>query len=159
MKIKFSWETGIVLSLFIFIIFIIYTAFFFPHVESQLVSDKYYEEEIKYQEIINAKKNASRLPQKIKISILSSGIQIVFPKILENGHGYFTLFRSSSKDLDVSRSFKIRKDSEKTLFIPKKFLKIGYYKLIIQWKSNGKKYFFEKNLFFNNKMKNEKKKK
>ncbi|WP_185870690.1 FixH family protein [Blattabacterium cuenoti] len=150
MKIKFSWETGIVLSLFVFIIFIIYTAFFFPHVESQLVSDRYYEEEIRYQEIINEKKNALKLPKKIKISILSSGIKIIFPQILDNVHGFFTLFRYSSKDLDVSRSFSFKtiRNSNKTLFISKKFLKKGYYKLIIRWKSNEKKFFLEKNFFW-----------
>ncbi|WP_185851766.1 FixH family protein [Blattabacterium cuenoti] len=152
MKIKFSWEIGIVLSLFVFIVFIIYTAFFFPHVGSQLVSDKYYEEEIKYQEIINEKKNALKLPKKIKISILSSGIKIIFPQILiddkNNVHGFFTLFRYSSKDLDISRSFEKIKNSNKTFFIPKKLLKKGYYKLIIRWKSNEKKYFLEKNFFW-----------
>lgn len=148
MKIKFSWETGIVLSLVTFIIFITYIAFFFPHVESQLVSDKYYEEEIKYQEIINEKKNVLKLPNKIKIFILSSGIKIIFPPILDNIHGFFTLFRSSSKDLDVTMSFKMLRSSSKILFIPKTLLKKGYYKLIIRWKSGEKKFFFEKDLFW-----------
>ncbi|ACY40421.1 hypothetical protein BLBBGE_413 [Blattabacterium sp. (Blattella germanica) str. Bge] len=147
MKIKFNWDTGIVLSLVFFIIFIIYIAFFFPHVGSQLVSDRYYEEEMKYQEIINEKKNVLELPKKIKISILSSGVEILFPPINDNFYGFFTLFRSSSKDLDLTKSFKILKSSKKILFIPKKFLKKGYYKLIIRWKS-GKKYFFEKDIIW-----------
>ncbi|WP_238785096.1 FixH family protein [Blattabacterium cuenoti] len=147
MKIKFNWDTGILLSLVIFIIFIIYVAFFFPHVGSQLVSDRYYEEEMKYQEIINEKKNVLELPEKIKIFILSSGIEIQFPLINYDFYGFFTLFRSSSKDLDLTRSFKISKSSKKRLFIPKKFLKKGYYKLIIRWKSN-KKYFFEENIYW-----------
>ncbi|AER40460.1 MAG: FixH family protein [Flavobacteriales bacterium] len=148
MKIKFIWEKGIVLSLVLFIIFIIYIAFFFPHVESELVSDRYYEEEMRYQEIINEKKNVSKLPNKIQIVLLSSGIRITFPKILDNIHGFFTLLRSSSKDLDVRQSFNIWKDSKKVLFIPKSFLKRGYYKLIIRWESDRKRYFFEKDLFW-----------
>lgn len=150
MKIKFNWDVGIVLSLVSFITFIIYIAFFFPNVESQLVSDKYYEEEIKYQEIINEKKNVSNLPKKIKIiPIKSSGIRIMIPYDKEKNdiYGYFTLFRSSSKDLDVTKYFKISKYSN-ILFIPKKFLKNGFYKLIIRWKSNEKKYLFEKNIFW-----------
>ncbi|WP_185862890.1 FixH family protein [Blattabacterium cuenoti] len=148
MKIKFSWETGIVLSLVIFIIFITYIAFFFPHVGSELVSDKYYEEEMRYQEIINEKKNVLKLPNKIKIFILSSGIKIIFPPILDNIHGFFTLFRSSSKDLDITKSFKMFRSSSKILFIPKTLLKKGYYKLIIRWKSGEKRFFFEKDLFW-----------
>ncbi|WP_185874036.1 FixH family protein [Blattabacterium cuenoti] len=148
MKIKFNWGTGIILSLVIFINFIIYITFFFPHVGSQLVSDRYYEEEIKYQNIINEKKNVLKLPQKIKIFILSSGIKIIFPQILDKMYGFFTLLRFSSKDLDVIKPFKILKYSKKILFIPKKFLKKGNYKLIIRWNSNKKKYFFEKDLFW-----------
>ncbi|WP_185857520.1 FixH family protein [Blattabacterium cuenoti] len=148
MKIKFNWDTGIVLSLVVFIIFIIYIAFFFPHVGSQLVSDRYYEEEMKYQEIINEKKNVLELPIKIKVFISYSGIEIIFPPVENDIRGFFTLFRSSSKDLDFTQSFKILKSSKKTLLIPKKILKKGYYKLIIRWKTD-KKYFFEKDIFWN----------
>ncbi len=145
---KFNWDTGIVLSLVFFIIFITYIAFFFPHVGSQLVSDRYYEEEMKYQEIINEKKNESKLPIKIKIFILNSGIQIIFPPVNNDIHGFFTLFRSSSKDLDFTQFFNLLKDSKKILLIPKRFLKKGYYKLIIRWKTD-KKFFFEKDIFWN----------
>ncbi|WP_185856950.1 FixH family protein [Blattabacterium cuenoti] len=148
MKIKFNWDTGIVLSLVFFIIFITYIAFFFPHVKSQLVSDRYYEEEMKYQEIINEKKNVSKLPIKIKIFIFHSGIKIIFPPVNNDIHGFFTLFRSSSKDLDFTQPFNLLKDSKKILLIPKKFLKKGYYKLIIRWKTD-KKFFFEKDIFWN----------
>ncbi|WP_185861470.1 FixH family protein [Blattabacterium cuenoti] len=148
MKIKFNWDIGIVLSLVFFIIFIIYIAFFFPHVGSELVSDKYYEEEIKYQEIIDEKKNVLKLPVKIKVFILSSGIKIMFPSINNDINGFFTLFRSSSKNLDFTQPFKILKSEKKILLIPNKFLKKGHYKLIIRWKTN-KKYFFEKDIFWN----------
>ncbi|WP_341665209.1 FixH family protein [Blattabacterium cuenoti] len=148
MKIKFNWDTGIVLSLVFFIIFITYIAFFFPHVGSQLVSDRYYEEEMKYQEIINEKKNVSTLPIKIKVFILNDGIKIIFPPVNNDIHGFFTLFRSSSKDLDLTKSFNLLKNSKKILLIPKIFLKKGYYKLIIRWKTD-KKFFFEKDIFWN----------
>ncbi|WP_341663993.1 FixH family protein [Blattabacterium cuenoti] len=148
MKMKFNWDTGIVLSLVFFIIFITYIAFFFPHVGSQLVSDRYYEEEMKYQEIINEKKNVSKLPIKIKVFILNSGIKIIFPPVNNDIHGFFTLFRSSSKDLDHTQFFNLLKNSKKILLIPKRFLKKGYYKLIIRWKTD-KKFFFEKDIFWN----------
>ncbi|AGW86164.1 Cytochrome Cbb3 Oxidase Maturation Protein CcoH [Blattabacterium sp. (Nauphoeta cinerea)] len=148
MKIKFNWDIGIMLSLIVFITFIIYIAFIFPHVGSQLVSDRYYENEMKYQEIINQKKNVLKLPEKIKVFILHSGVEVMFPPVNNDIHGFFTLFRSSSKDLDFTQSFKILRSSQKRLLIPKKFLKKGYYKLIIRWKTN-QKYFFEKDIFWN----------
>ncbi|WP_185851175.1 FixH family protein [Blattabacterium cuenoti] len=149
MRIKFSWEVGIILSLFTFIIFVTYIAFFFPNVNSQLISDKYYEEELKYQEIINEKKNVFKLSKEVRVFIFSSGVTIIFTHSFnENIHGIFTLLRSSSKNLDVTQPFQMSKYSSKKLFIPKIFLKKGYYKLIIRWTSEQSRFFFEKDLFW-----------
>ncbi|WP_185868678.1 cytochrome C oxidase Cbb3 [Blattabacterium cuenoti] len=148
MKIKFNWGIGISLSIICFMIFILYMAFFFPNVESQLISNKYYEDEIKYQEIINEKNNVLNFPEKVKVMILYNGIEIRFPYDYENTvQGFVKLLRFSSKDLDITKHFCIIKYCEKKIFIPKHQLKRGYYKLIIRWKSNNK-FFFEKNLFW-----------
>ncbi|WP_185878069.1 FixH family protein [Blattabacterium cuenoti] len=145
MKIKLGWDTSIILSMVTFMSFIIYIAFFFPNIESQLVSEKYYEDELKYQEIINEKKNASKLSDKINILTSSTGINIIFH--ISNGYGSIKLFRYSSKDLDLIRYFDL--STRKKLFINKKFLKKGYYKVIIRFKNNKVKYFIEKNLYWN----------
>ncbi|WP_185877029.1 cytochrome C oxidase Cbb3 [Blattabacterium cuenoti] len=149
MKLKFNWSFGIILSLIFFMGFVIYITFFFPHPKSELISDKYYEEEIKYQEIINEKKNVLMLPEnkRTKIIILSSGIGIVFPYFSKDIYGFFTLLRFSSKNLDITKYFQKSKYSKKILFIPKKFLKKGHYKLIIRWKSD-RKYFLEKDFYW-----------
>lgn len=149
MKIKFNWWIGIFLIMLFFIIFVIYIAFFFPNINSQLISNKYYEEEIKYQEVIDEKINFNRLPnhKKLKLIINEYGILIFFPEkeIIE---GLVYLVRFSSKELDIKNKFNFcRKNSDKKLFFSKKKLKKGFYKIIIRWKSNNKKYFFEKNLY------------
>ena len=67
---KFNWGTGIVITIIAFIAFIMYfvitmsTDNAYSH---DLVTDKYYQEELNYQEEINAEKNAKKLSENIKI--------------------------------------------------------------------------------------------
>ncbi|WP_238785662.1 FixH family protein [Blattabacterium cuenoti] len=144
-----KWEISVIFSLIIFIIFIIYISFFFPNLKRELISENYYEEEIKYQDIINEKKNASKISKKIDIKTTNNGIEILFPSYYYNTHGIITLLRYSSKNLDFTRNFEIVKNkSNKKIFINKNFLKKGQYKIIIRWKHNKKKYFFEKELLW-----------
>jgi hypothetical protein len=55
---KFTWGHGIALALGCFIGFIFYISFFiFPNGNnSELVSDNYYQDELEYQKVIDAKK-------------------------------------------------------------------------------------------------------
>ncbi|WP_185872924.1 cytochrome C oxidase Cbb3 [Blattabacterium cuenoti] len=149
MKIKFNLEIIIISSLSLFICFIIYITFFFPHKESELISNRYYEEEMRYQEIINEKQNLLFLSGNIKILMYTSGIYIIFPKIKNNIFGTYTLLRYSSKNMDVKHNFEIVCNKKKTIFIPCNILKKGNYKLMIRWTSNKTKYFFEKDIFWN----------
>ncbi len=146
MKKKINWDVAIVLSLMIFIIFIVYIAFFYSNVTSQLISDRYYEDEIKYQETIEEKKNFLKLYKNIQIFSTPLGIKIIIPLYNEHIKGFLILLRFSSKDLDIKRIFEFPKYSYKKIFISKKILKKGYYKLIIRWKSN-KNFFFEKKIY------------
>ena len=55
---KFTWGHGIALALACFIGFILYLIFIFPigKQTSDLVSDNYYQDELEYQKVIDAKK-------------------------------------------------------------------------------------------------------
>ena len=79
MKFKFTWGHGVIIALACFIIFIctlIFTVEFSKNT-FDLVTDNYYEEEINYQQEIDATNNASLLKEKPKIEIIpDSGIKI-----------------------------------------------------------------------------------
>ncbi len=55
---NFSWGHGVVIALAAFIIFILSMLFLFPNGQknSEMVTDNYYEEELQYQDVIDAKK-------------------------------------------------------------------------------------------------------
>ena len=80
---KFNWGTGIAIAIVGFISFIMYfvitmsTDNTYSH---DLVTDKYYQQELEYQKQIDAEKNASNLENNIKIIPTKEGLQIQFPE-------------------------------------------------------------------------------
>ncbi|AID37324.1 FixH family protein [Candidatus Walczuchella monophlebidarum] len=148
MKVRIHWGIGLSIALICFMIFIIYISFIRKNVESELVSDRYYEDEMKYQEIIDERNNANALDETVSIKVLPIGIKICFPKKFsyENTMGQLNLMRPSNKGLDVQRSLDMNIYGE--VLIPRKMLQKGCYILIMRWESKGKKYFVEKNIIW-----------
>ncbi|XOD68781.1 MAG: FixH family protein [Flavobacteriales bacterium AspAUS03] len=147
MQIKFHWGIGIVvLALFSYMSFIIYIAFIRPNMASELVSDRYYEEEIKYQETIDEKKNSAVLTERVKVLIVSNGIRIRFPAPFnaQNTVGEWFLLRPSNKHWDIRQQLTL--DTQGEQLISAKDLKKGAYKLTLRWRSNRKKYLTEQTL-------------
>ncbi|WP_103327902.1 FixH family protein [Bacteroidetes bacterium endosymbiont of Geopemphigus sp.] len=146
MKIRFHWGTGLAIALITFMVFIVYIAFIRPNVASQLVSDRYYEEEMKYQDIIDERNNANVLPEKLFVEVLLAGIKIHFPKAFRTGNttGKFHLLCPSDKLWDVNKSLNLDARSEE--LIPARVLREGAYVLIIRWSSDNKKYFMKQPL-------------
>ena len=83
---KFTWGHGIVVALGLFISFILYLIFIFPigKQNSELVTENYYEDELSYQKVIDAKNNAATLTAKPQYAQLPYGIRIAFPKDINN---------------------------------------------------------------------------
>ena len=83
---KFTWGHGIVVALGLFISFILYLIFVFPigKQNSELVTENYYEDELSYQKVIDAKNNAETLATKPQYAQLPYGIRIAFTKDIKN---------------------------------------------------------------------------
>jgi hypothetical protein len=139
---KFNWGHGIVLALGLFIAFILFMIFVFPNGKqnSELISDDYYQDELQYQNVIDAKKNADALPEKPVYSQLPEGIKITFPKEIQpdNKTVNFNLFRTEDKNLDVKKD--LQTDAENAVLIPEKVISHGSYTLKIKWTENKKPY-------------------
>lgn len=139
---KFTWGHGIVAALLAFIIFILSLIFFFTRSwqNAELVSDNYYEEELMYQDVIDAKNNADALTAKPAFNLTPEGIQLVFPADAnpENGKVNFHLFRTDDAKLDVDKDLVL--GANKTLLIPKQVLLAGSYTLKVRWEQDKKPY-------------------
>ncbi|ASW75549.1 FixH protein [Chryseobacterium piperi] len=132
---NFSWGHGVVIALAAFIIFILSMLFLFPNGQknSEMVTDNYYEEELQYQDVIDAKKRADDLQEKPVYSQDTNGINIAFPKDYNNSNTTvkFVLNRTDDQNLDIKRAVQL--DENHSFIIPAKVLKMGNYTLRLMW--------------------------
>ncbi|MDN3667785.1 FixH family protein [Echinicola jeungdonensis] len=107
-----------------------------------LVTQQYYEEEIKYQEHIQKVANAAELGQEViwfDANTKKLGLE------LENGaEGTLWLFRPSDARMDHKIPVKFSEKSPLELDL--KDLKSGYWRVKLTWKNDGKEYFQEKKI-------------
>ncbi|ARV06537.1 cytochrome C oxidase Cbb3 [Polaribacter sp. SA4-10] len=145
---KINWGTGIVIIIVSFMGFISYFVISMSikkEFKHDLVTEKYYEKELGYQDQINATKNGFELEENITVLSLKEGLRINFPKkfIPTEIQGKVFLYRPSNKLLD----FEIPISLSKTyLLVPEKRLLEGRWNISVSWSYENKEYFFNKEL-------------
>ena len=140
MKLNWGWGIAIFLTGFIsFILFFLFQALSF---DGDLVSENYYDKELRHQETIDAQMNFRKLNEEVKILVLDEFVRIDLPK-LKNYQGELLVYRPSSAKLD--RKYPIEGDK---IHIPKEDLEKGNYQLKISWESDGKSFYTEKTLTY-----------
>ncbi len=139
---KFTWGHGVVLALGLFISFILYLIFIFPigKQNSELVTESYYEDELEYQKVIDAKKGADQLTKKPLFAQLPYGIRIVFPKEILDDQSKIKYFLYRTNDKTQDRTNKVTLDNNNSFLIPKTELITGSYTLKIMWTFGKKDY-------------------
>lgn len=139
---KFNWGHGIILGLGSFIAFILFMIFIFPNGQqnAEMVSDNYYDDELNYQQIIDAKKNAELLKETLRYEQLATGIKVNFPESVnpDKGEIHFDLYRTNDSNLDIKKDLNL--DSQKSFTIPKQVLSAGSYTLKVKWSQDKKPY-------------------
>ena len=147
---KFNWGTGIVIAIVGFIGFIMYFVITMStdHTYSHdLVTDKYYQAELNYQEEINAEKNANALQETIRIERKQNGLKINISKNFEpkDIEGKVFLYRPSNKQLDFEMSIS---NSKPYLLVPEQRLLDGRWNIKILWKHKNTNYLVKQELVY-----------
>jgi hypothetical protein len=147
---KINWGTGIVLA---FIAFISFIMFFVVSMNVQseydhdLVTDSYYEEELKYQNDIDKQRNAQKLVQNVTYTQTAAGIEITFPETfaVENIKGKVFLYRPSNRQFDFEIPISL---SNHTLLIPDNRLLGGRWNLTVDWNYNKEYYLYKEEISY-----------
>jgi nitrogen fixation protein FixH len=142
---KFNWGTGIVLAFVAFIIFILYfvvLSFRDPASNHDLVTDDYYQKELKYQDDLDAAKNLEVAGSGMRVALVEEGLQIGFPEYMEPSKikGTVSLYRPSNKQLDFKTPIQL---SERQLLIPKSRLLDGRWDIRVEWMYEDKPYLYQ----------------
>ena len=144
---KLSWGYKVT---FVYIAFVAGMGFLVFKASSQkfdLVSKDYYEQELKYQQVIDQSANSSRLSVPVTIERNKGELKISFPDEMKSKKKLvdFYLYYAADAKKDFRRSFALN-ENELTQALPVGMK--GMYELKLLWETDGVKYYFEKKLFF-----------
>jgi len=143
MKKGLSWGTGIVVSFIVFAVAILVAVYIAMTSKVDLVSDNYYEKELKYQDHIDVVKNAQGLEKNIECSLSDASLTITFPRIAPESDysGFVYFFRPSDKSQDFTKQLAL--DSLYTQSFPTGSMIKGKWLMQITWKATGREYYHE----------------
>ena len=142
MKIKFTWGTGIFITIIIFVSFFTSFIIFSLTQDVNLVSKDYFPEEIAYESKLQKIKNANELKDKIKIEQEENQLTIFYPETFENKDlsGIIKFYFVTSYRYD--KEFKVNMINNKQIINFHKYKKGRYY-LQIDWIVDETEYFQE----------------
>ena len=145
-----NWGTGIVLAFVAFIAFILFFVIRMStdsRADHDLVTKEYYQQELAYQEEIDAEQNARALDTELLIEKTADGLRITLPKALQNSNsnGTMSLYRPSNKHLDFDLPIRLSKTH---LLIPDKRLLDGRWDIKIHIEHEGENYLFKERIIY-----------
>ncbi|MCH6200362.1 FixH family protein [Aquiflexum sp. LQ15W] len=138
-----DWGKGIVITLIVFISLMVgLVTICVKQDDIHLVTQNYYEEEIRYQDQIEKMINANSLDYKV----LNYDIQLkkVDLHLPVGSKGTMHLFRPSDARLDQEIDFDVINPNANAFDL--KSLMPGYWKLKLTWSENGVDYFYEEKI-------------
>jgi hypothetical protein len=138
---KNNWATYITITMLLFMTFIGVLVVKTYSVNTELVSEDYYKQEIAYQSKIDNMANLKHDTATVSHVFTDSELVLSFPK---SAKGTIEFYRPSdaSKDLIVPLQLSMTNEQafRKELFIK------GLYKMKLDWESDGKRYYMEEDL-------------
>lgn len=144
MKTKISWGTGILIGIIIFVVISITMTVIFMTQDVNLVTDKYYENSLEYQNEIDKQNRTKALDEEVKINFSGEVINILFPStyLEKNISGEIYFYRPSNPALDFKLPLHL--DAEGNQIISVERLGKGFWRLKMNWTMNEDGYYIEK---------------
>ena len=147
---KINWGTAIVLAFIGFISFIMYFVISMStnkKIESDLVTENYYGQELEFENDLLKQRNAQKLKENITWKQTQEGLIITFPKDMDPSEisGKVFLYRPSNKQLDSESSISL---SEHNLLIPDKRLLDGRWNIKVDWEYEGNFYVYKTEIVY-----------
>ncbi len=140
-----NWGYKIILVFAVFvsgILFMVYRSF--DH-NIDLVSTNYYEEELKYQNVIDAMERANGLSAKLQCVLRNDSLHVQFPAELKqrNVRAEMWLYFIADKKKDIRQNFVTTNGQ---IAVPLSSLNKGMHDVKVSWEVDGEQYYFEQKL-------------
>ena len=112
-----------------------------------LVSENYYEKELKYQDRIDMINRTNSLTEKPSVENVADEVKIKFPFTKENISGKINFYRAMDKKKDFTVDINNDRSGMQTIATDK--MDKGSWKVEVIWRMNSKEYFTQTNIFIN----------
>lgn len=140
---KIHWGAGLAVVFVIFAAGILVMVRISMKREVDLVSDDYYQQELRHQDQIDRQKRSNELPEHASVGVSPSAVSFRLPKafVPESISGTLTFYRPSDRHKDFMVALKL--DSTNTQFIPTSSLQRGLWRVKVRWTHGHQDYYHE----------------
>ncbi|WP_114789383.1 FixH family protein [Niabella yanshanensis] len=138
-----SWGNRVIIILVVFVAGITFMVYLSMRQTNEVVDANYYEREMKYQQVIDGKKNLLALGDSVTIMNDGAVIKVAFPPStitrLDSGSIQFMKLSNAKDDKFIPMS-----GNKTALYqIPLSYISKGLYKVRIDWSNQGTPYYHE----------------
>ena len=148
-KSRINWGTGILITIILFMSITVLTGIYLMNQDVQLVTDNYYEKDLKYQNQIDKLNRTAALEEKVEIKFDGLAVELVFPTSFDksklSGEIYF--YRPSDRKKDFTIPLTL--NSEARQIIPVTRIDKGFWRIKLSWSSDGIEYYNERAITVN----------
>jgi hypothetical protein len=140
---KFHWGIRMGVVFVVFAIGILVMVRISMNHDIDLVSDDYYQQELRHQEQIDTEKRSRDLPEQPTVSISPTSVIVRLPRTFSafNTSGILTFYRPADRQKDFNVA--LRLDSASTQIVPVASLQKGLWRLKVRWSRHDETYYHE----------------
>jgi len=141
-----NWGYKILLVFAVFVSGILYMVYSSFNHNIDLVSTNYYEEELKYQDVIDATERANGLSAKLICEVRDDTLYVKFPAEMKQRQvkAELWLYFVADKKKDIKTSMVT---STGQLSVPLTSFNKGMHDVKVSWEAEGAQYYFEQKIF------------
>jgi hypothetical protein len=138
-----NWGYKIAIGFSIFCVGIICVTVYFMMQKVDVVTENYYDKELKYQDQIDKVTRTRALKETVEFTNTGKELVIKFPNVPDNNRSkdFISLYRPSDNTKDVK--IPVLTDTSRTQIVSIEHLVKGYWKVQINWTSVGSEYYYE----------------
>ena len=138
-----NWGHRIAIGFATFVLITIGVTIYLMNQKVDIVTDNYYEKELKYQEQLDKVARTRALKESVEITNTGKELIIKFPNLPDKNQSkdLISLYRPSDDSKDVK--IPILTDTSRTQVVSVDRLVKGYWKVKINWTSGGSEYYYE----------------
>jgi hypothetical protein len=141
-----NWGYKIILGYVVFVSGIVFMVVKSSMQNTDLVTPDYYEQELKYQTVIDATLRANNLSSLVKCSVANDSLLIQFPPEMKNAalKADLWLYCIANKKRDVRKTLQT---TEGIIQLPLTAINKGMHDVKLNWQVAGKTYYYEQKIF------------